>query len=47
MSKIMKCTCDHEYQDKKYGKKNRVFNEIATKPTQNQEYRCTVCKKVK
>jgi len=36
---IKKCTCEHKYQDSKYGKKNRVFN-----PTANG-YRCSVCKR--
>ena len=40
-TKIMKCTCKHEYQDKKYGKQNRVFNQ----KVKANEYRCTVCSK--
>ena len=40
------CTCKHEYQDKKYGKNKRVFNKLAPKSGQAQEYRCTVCGKV-
>lgn len=35
---IRTCTCKHEYQDKKYGKQKRVFNQ-----TQRGDYRCTVC----
>ena len=38
---IAKCTCKHEYQDKQYGKDNRVFN-----PKLKNEMRCTVCGKV-
>ena len=34
---IKKCTCAHEYQDRKYGKGNRVWN-----PTL-KGIRCTVC----
>jgi hypothetical protein len=34
---IKKCTCDNEYQDKKYGYKMRVHN-----PTL-KGWRCTVC----
>lgn len=36
---VKKCTCKHEYQDKKYGKNNRVFNVTV------KGYRCTVCGK--
>lgn len=38
--KIMVCTCKNEYQDKKYGKQQRVFNEAI------KGWRCTVCEKV-
>lgn len=42
---IMKCTCDHEFQDKQYGAGNRVHTKLAkVNPCQ---YRCTVCEKVK
>jgi len=34
---ILSCACQHEYQDKKYGKEKRVFN-ITLKGA-----RCTVC----
>jgi len=45
MTKIVKCSCEHEFQDKKYGKGMRVFNETAkTNPT---VWRCTVCGKEK
>ena len=36
-----KCTCDHKFQDKRYGKGYRVHNEKA----HNKGYRCTVCKR--
>lgn len=35
---IYQCSCTHEFQDAKYGKGIRVFNETA-----NNDYRCTVC----
>lgn len=37
--RILTCTCEHKYQDKKYGKGKRVhtFNE------KNKVWRCTVC----
>ena len=41
---IKNCTCKHDYQDEKYGKGRRVFNQLA-KATGAQEYRCTVCEK--
>ena len=44
---IKKCDCKHEYQDKRYGKNNRVHNELAKKPNSTAEYRCTVCGRVK
>lgn len=34
---IFKCNCEHTYQDRKYGKGNRVWN-----PTMKGR-RCTVC----
>ncbi len=45
MTKIIKCTCKHDYQDKKYGKGKRVANECTSK-SMNKQYRCTVCLKV-
>lgn len=42
---IKRCTCTHEYQDKKYGKGMRVMNQTAeVRPV---TYRCTVCEKEK
>jgi hypothetical protein len=41
---IKKCTCKHEYQDKKYGKGNRIFNPTSKKKGADSiYYRCTVC----
>jgi len=40
------CTCKHDYQDKKYGKRRRVFNALAKKGSV-QQYRCTICGTVK
>lgn len=37
-SKLIKCTCSHEDQDKMYGQGNRMANEART-----GQYRCTVC----
>ena len=40
---IKKCTCKHDFQDKKYGKGKRFHNVCA----KAGEYRCTVCGTVK
>ncbi len=40
-SKIIKCTCDNPYQDKRYGPKNRVHNQMKSPHT----FRCSVCGK--
>lgn len=37
MTKIMRCTCKHEFQDEVYGKGMRLFNEGI------KHYTCTVC----
>ena len=42
-SKVMKCSCKHEFQDSVYGKNMRVFNPIGK--SQDRGYRCTVCGK--
>ena len=36
-TRIFKCKCNHTFQDKKYGKGKRVFNEGL------KAYKCTVC----
>ena len=41
--KILTCSCEHEYQDKLYGKHKRVHNQ--TKKQNGEVYRCTVCSK--
>ncbi len=43
-TKVMKCTCKHEYQDKHYGKDLRVHNMAIGKV---KGWRCTVCATVK
>ena len=45
MTKIMTCSCIHEYQDKQYGKGKRLFNSI--KSLHQPMWRCTVCGKEK
>lgn len=47
-TKIISCTCQHEFQDKTYGKGKRVMNLQGKngKPTgATPKYRCTVCDK--
>jgi len=40
---IKRCTCEHEYQNKRHGKGKRVMNETRKSNTNNIIYRCTVC----
>jgi len=39
MAKILKCNCVHKFQDRRYGKGNRVHTE-----GQKGGNTCTVCK---
>lgn len=41
---IKTCTCEHKFQDEKYGRFMRIHNPRAGK---NGGYRCTVCGKEK
>lgn len=43
---ILKYTCHHEYQDRKYGHKNRVHNPCVG-ANNTVDWRCTVCEKKK
>jgi hypothetical protein len=38
---VKRCTCDSNFQDKKYGKKLRVFNLAGNEKSS----KCTVCNK--
>lgn len=42
-SKILRCTCKHEGQDKLNGPQMRVFNFKGKSRADSPEYRCTVC----
>ena len=44
-TRIIRCTCEHEYQDAKYGRWNRVHNKTESKDGPATEWRCTVCGK--
>ena len=43
-TKILMCSCKHEFQDKTYGKGMRVHNSFKPKETGRAHYRCTVCR---
>jgi hypothetical protein len=43
MTKNIKCACDHEFQDKTYGKQVRVHNKRTSK---ENEWKCTICQKI-
>jgi len=43
MTKILPCKCQHDYQDQKYGKGNRVWNSGPTTGSGSLRWRCTVC----
>lgn len=36
---VRKCTCESEFQDRVYGKHNRICNELE----KSNKVRCTVC----
>lgn len=43
---IIRCSCKHTYQDKKYGKNRRVANRCGIKGSGGKStFRCTVCLK--
>lgn len=47
MVKVLPCGCRHEYQDQTYRRGNRVHNHLKAVVGRPQEYRCTVCRKVR
>jgi hypothetical protein len=40
---VKRCTCKHEYQDKRYGKGMRLHNECQGGSRNTPGWRCTVC----
>lgn len=44
-TKILKCDCKHDYQDKKHGPQMRVYNKAGAKG--KVMWRCSVCGKTK
>lgn len=45
MARILICNCKNEFQDKRYGKGKRVYNETEKGAGSSHAYRCTVCGK--
>lgn len=46
-TKVLFCGCKYPYQDRVYGKGNRVHNQGISKTTSSDVWRCTVCGAVK
>jgi len=44
---LLACTCKHPYQDRKYGKGQRVHNVGKAKVGSGRIARCTACLRVK
>ncbi|MCK9267229.1 MAG: hypothetical protein M0P14_00775 [Alkaliphilus sp.] len=44
---ILPCSCDHIFQDKKYGNGKRLHNKARGKGGTGCQWRCTVCLSVK
>lgn len=44
--KVLKCSCQHSFQDKQYGKGKRIHNISHCKGAV-VKYRCTVCSSIK
>jgi len=45
-TKVLHCTCKHDFQDATYGAGNRVHNECG-KGGRVTSWKCTVCENVK
>ena len=44
---IMSCGCEHEYQDKKFGKGKRAHNKCGDNGPKKGKARCMVCSTVR
>jgi hypothetical protein len=42
-TELLRCTCEHPYQDTIYGKEIRVHNLVAAAKSVMLIWRCTVC----
>ena len=40
-TKVLPCTCKHDYEDQRYGKGLRLHNKC------NKGFRCTICSAIK
>jgi len=47
MTKVIQCTCGHEWQDGRYGKQMRVHNYAPKGYGGNPGWRCVVCLNMK
>jgi len=43
---VLRCTCEHLYQDKRYGRQRRVMNSVKDSGVGTRRYRCTICENV-
>jgi len=46
-TKILKCYCNHDFQDEQYGRKMRVHNHTLKGYDGRAGWRCTICSNVK
>ena len=46
-TKILSCTCSHDYQDQRYGARRRVHNRVDKPDVHDGGWRCTVCTKTR
>ncbi len=47
MTRILFCSCKHEYQDQRYGAGKRVHNQTPKKPDNLGGWACSVCGKIR
>lgn len=40
---VKKCSCQHKFQDQRYGQGNRLMNPCKGPGASDVAYRCTVC----
>lgn len=43
---VLPCTCEHAWQDKRYGKGKRLHNALQKGGSLTGKWRCTVCGRV-
>lgn len=42
---VKTCSCEHKFQDDRYGKNKRVMNKLKNTQKSGPKWRCTVCGK--